>query len=187
MWAEELAERLLGRMGLQGKILLSDLHRYRCNHNTKCLHPQNSQTNRRKQRRLRPESINYTGLSEQELVDMYGTVAELFSGQRDCLPFRAAAFHELAVIIQLDVKEQVLVRVEIEIIPAVKIDVDILGFVCKNKCSLMILAKNPLPSCQALDISDCDPALEASQFGQAGAFEFSALYFGDDDWLAGRV
>ena len=118
---------------------------------------------------------------------MYGTVAELLGGSCDRLPLRAAAFHELAVIVQLDTKEEILVRVEIEIIPAVKIDVDVLHFVGKNKYCLVAFAKDPLPPCQALDISDCHPAFEARQFGQAGALEFSALYLGDDDWLLGRV
>ena len=118
---------------------------------------------------------------------MNGTIAELVGRQRYRLPFRAAAFHELTVIFQLDAKEHILIRVEIEIIPAVKIDIDVLGFVGKNKYCLVALAKDPLPLCQTLDISDSDPAFEARQFGQAGALELSALHFGDDVWPVGRV
>jgi len=91
---------------------------------------------------------------------MDGTVAELFGGQCYCLPFRAAAFHELAVIVKLNAEEQILVRIEIEIFPAVKLDVDVLGFVGKNENGLMALAKDPLPHGQSFDVPDCDPAFE---------------------------
>ena len=98
---------------------------------------------------------------KQKLADMYGTFAELLSWQCDRLPFGAAAFHELAVVLKLDAKEQVLIRVGVEIIPAVKIHVDVLHFIGKDKYCLVAFAEDSLPPCQTLDIPDSDPAFES--------------------------
>lgn len=98
--------------------------------------------------------------SKQKIAHGFGTFAELLGGQSYRLPFGAAAFDKLAIIVEFDAKEQILIGVEIEIISAVKVDVDVFGFVGKNKYGLMAFAKDMLPPCQTFDIFDCDPAFE---------------------------
>jgi hypothetical protein len=90
-----------------------------------------------------------------------GALAELVGGEGDGLPFGAATFHKLSIIVQLDGEKYISILRKIIDIPAVKIDVDVLYFVSKNKNSGVVRAKNLLPPGQSIDIIGCNPALKA--------------------------
>jgi len=90
-----------------------------------------------------------------------GTSAELIGRQCYRLPLWAAAFHKLTIIIQRDIKKYISILGEIINVSAIKINVDILHLVDKDKNSLMAWAKNFLPFRQPINILSCDPTLKA--------------------------